>query len=69
MPIMYRVEGSDSLTIRFDCVGSAYFSPEMARQHLSSYDSSSEATTLVIKASVQLEMWNFGVMMYVSYLV
>ena len=65
--IMHRVE--HSLSIRFECVGSAYFSPEMARQHLSSYDSSSETTTPVIKASVQLEMWNFGVMMYVSYLV
>ena len=65
--IMHRVE--HSLSIRFECVGSAYFSPEMARQHLSSYDSSSETTTPVIKASVRLEMWNFGVMMYVSYLV
>lgn len=36
----------------------------MARQHLSSSDSSSEATTPPIKASVQLEMWNFGVTMY-----
>ena len=43
---------------------SAYFAPEMARQYLSLSDSSSEATTPQIKASVQLEMWNFGVMMY-----
>ena len=36
----------------------------MARQHLSSSDFSSAATTPPIKASVQLEMWSFGAMAY-----
>ena len=64
MPTFLHCVVEHSLTVRFGRIGSAYFAPEMARQHLSSSDFSSAATTPPIKASVQLEMWNFCVTMY-----
>ena len=42
---------------------SAYFSPETARQHLASSESAGEAAAPV-KASLALEMWSFGAVVY-----
>eukprot|EP01045_Picozoa_sp_COSAG04_P004677 COSAG04_NODE_208_length_20334_cov_13.999852_1_plen_2534_part_10 len=41
---------------------SAYFAPEMARQHLSS--SAAGEAAAPVKASVALEMWSFGAVVY-----